>query len=167
MVPVEEPAADPVARARDELARGNYVRAGELTRNLTGDPAACALHVRALANVDLVRAEQACAEAVGRHPLATEMHYLHAILLLALQRDADAIGELRRVLYLDRSLAIAHFTLASILERRGDRAGAARAYRNVYDLCASRPEDDPLPLADGARAGTLAEAAAARLSVLS
>jgi len=31
----------------------------------------------------------------------------------------------RRVLYLDRSLAVAHFTLGSILQRLGDSAGGA------------------------------------------
>jgi chemotaxis protein methyltransferase CheR len=103
---------------------------------------------------------------VARHPLAAELHYLHAVLLLALRRDGEAVPALRRVLYLDRSLALAHFTLASVLEQRGDRAGAARAYRNARDLCAARPEDEVLPLADGARAGQLAEAAAVRLAVL-
>jgi chemotaxis protein methyltransferase CheR len=151
--------------AASELARGNYARACELTRNLAGDAAASALHVRALANLDTTQAERVCAEAVGRHALSTELHYLQAVLLLALRRDEEAVRALQRVLYLDRTLAIAHFTLASILEQRGDLAGAVRAYRNVHNLCAERPADEVAPLADGARVGSLGEASAARLAL--
>jgi chemotaxis protein methyltransferase CheR len=148
------------------LAGGHYGRVCEVAASRPGDPRACALHVRALANLDAARAEQVCAEAVARHPLAVELHYLHAVLLLALRRDGEAVRALRRVLYLDRGLALAHFTLGAILEQGGDRKGAGRAYRNARDLCAARPEDELLPLADGARAGQLAEAAAVRLAVL-
>ncbi len=160
------PARDPVEEAREELTLGNYLRACELAEGLPADPAACALHVRALANLETARAEQVCAAAAARHPLAVELHYLHAVLLLALRREGEAVRALRRVLYLDRGLALAHFLLASILEQRGDRAGAVRAFRNARDLCAGRPGDEVLPLADDTRAGELAEAAAVRLAVL-
>jgi chemotaxis protein methyltransferase CheR len=160
------PARDPLEEAREELARGNYSRVCELAGGLPEDPAACALHVRALANEETERAEQVCAAAAARHPLAVELHYLHAVLLLALRRLDEAARALRRVLYLDRRLAPAHFLLAAIREQHGDRAGAARAYRNARELCAGRPEDEALPLAEDARAGSLAEAAAIRLAVL-
>jgi chemotaxis protein methyltransferase CheR len=152
--------------ARAAFARGDYARAAELTRGLTADAGACALHVRALANVEAARAERACAAAAARHPLSAELHHLHAVLLLELARDDEAARAARRVIYLDRSLAVGHFTLGSILWRRGDRAGARRAYGNARDLCAARPADEVVPLADGEPAGRLAEAAAAQLAVL-
>jgi chemotaxis protein methyltransferase CheR len=160
------PAPDPRAEAREALARGEYARAAALTGYLTADPEACALHVRALANLDPDAARQACADAAARHPLAAELHYLEAVLLVDAGRDEEAARAARRVLYVDRTLAAAHFTLGSILRRLGRPAGARRAYRNARDLCAARPADEVVPLSDGEHAGRLAEAAAAQLVVL-
>jgi chemotaxis protein methyltransferase CheR len=155
-----------LAAARRAFAAGAYAHAAELTCGLTAEVAASALHVRALANLDPAQAELACAAAAARHALSAEIHYLHAVLLLDLDRDEEAAQAARRVLYLDRSLAIAHFTLGSILRRRGDLAGARRAYRNVRDLCAARQADEVMPLSEGEHAGRLAEAAAVQLAIL-
>ena len=155
-----------LAEARAALAWGEYTRALELTDGAGEDPALAAVHVRALANLDTQEAEWACAAAVVRHALSAELAYLHALLLLDLGRDAEAAQALRRVLYLDGALAVAQFTLGSVLERLGDTAGARRAYRNAFDLCGGRPPDEPLPLGEGGQAGHLAEAAAARLALL-
>ncbi|HKI33969.1 MAG TPA: protein-glutamate O-methyltransferase CheR [Gemmataceae bacterium] len=164
--PVAVTSVDPLAEAGAAFARGDYARAAEVASRLTADPSAAALYVRALANLDAGRAERACAEAAARHPLAAELHHLHALLLLELGRDEEADRAARRVIYLDRTLALGHFTLGSILWRRGDRAGARRAYRNARALCAARPADEVVPLSDGERAGRLAEAAAAQLAIL-
>lgn len=145
--------------ARVDLAEGRYERAAERTWGRVDVAAACAVHVRALANLDAERAEAACAEAARRHPLSGELHHLRAVLLMDLGRDEEAAQAARRVLYLDRSLANAHFTLGSILRRRGDPAGAWRAFRNVRDLCAARPADEPVPLSDGEPADRLADEA--------
>jgi len=162
----EKEPVDPVAEARRELAQGNYARACELTRVLAADDQASVIHVRALANSEQAEAEEACAAAVERHPLSVELRYLHAVLLLGLRREDEAIRTLRRVLYLERTLAVAHFTLGTLLEQRGDGAGACRCYRNARDLCARRAADEEVPLSDGERAGVLARAAADRLALL-
>jgi chemotaxis protein methyltransferase CheR len=164
--PSAPPPLDRLAEARAAFARGDYGRAAELAEPLTTHPEAAALRVRALANVDPEEAEAVCAAAVGRHPLLAELHYLHAILLLDLGREEEAARAARRVAYLDRSLAIAHFTLGSVLRRLGDADGARRSYRNARDLCAARPPDEAVPLGDGEQAGPLAEAASAALAVL-
>jgi chemotaxis protein methyltransferase CheR len=130
------------------------------------DAAGAALHIRALANLEPRLAERACAEAVARHALSAELHYLHAALLLELGRDDEAVQAVRRVIYLDRSLAVGHFTLGALLRGRGDLAGARRAYRNARDLCAARPPEETVPLGDGEPAGRLAAAAAAELGTL-
>jgi chemotaxis protein methyltransferase CheR len=136
------------------------------THDAPADLDATVQHIRALANVETGRAERACAEAAARHPLAAELHHLHAVLLLELGRDEEAARAARRVVYLDRTLAVGHFTLGSVLWRRHDRAGACRAYRNARDLCAARPADEPVPLSDGMPAGRLVEAAVAQLAIL-
>jgi chemotaxis protein methyltransferase CheR len=155
----------PLDEAAAAFARGDYAAAVELAA-LSGEADAAALRVRALANLDALRAERAAAEAAARHPLRAELHYLHGALLLGLGRNDEAILAVRRALYLDRSLAAAHCTLGALLERRGDEAGARRAYRNARDLCAARPPEEEVPLTDGEHAGRLAEAADARLALL-
>jgi chemotaxis protein methyltransferase CheR len=156
----------PETQAREAFDRGDYARAADLAAPLAADLSASLLRVRALANLETGRAERACAEAAERHPLAAELHHLHAVLLLELGRDDEAARAARRVTYLDRTLALGHFTLGAILLRRGDQAAARRAYRNARDLSASRPPDEPVPLSDGMPAGRLAEAASAQLAAL-
>ena len=100
--------------------------------------------------------------ALRRHPLDAPLHYLRATLLLALGRDPEAEREARRALYLDPTLAIAHFLLGTMLRARGV-AGAVRAFRNARDLCAGRPPDETLPAGSGERVAALHSAASDEL----
>ena len=153
--------SSPFGDSRGPLAQDSPVAAS------ASEAVDAAVHrVRALANHDPPSAAEACVQAIGRHPLSVELHYLHAVLLLDGDRTEDAAQAMRRVIYLDRTSAVAHFTLGAILRRRGDVPGACRAYRNARDLCAARPADEPVPMADGEPAGRLAEAAAAELAIL-
>jgi chemotaxis protein methyltransferase CheR len=122
--------------------------------------------IHALANRDAAQAARRCEEAVAGNPLSAELHYLHAVLLEGQGRSAEAAAAARRAIYLDRSLAVAHFTLGASLERQKDWAGARRAYRNAYELCLARPAGEAAPLAENETAGRLAEAAAAHLAIL-
>ena len=102
----------------------------------------------------------------GGSPLDAPLHYLRAALLVTLARDEDAEQEAERALYLDPSLAIAHFLLGTILRKRGARPGALRAFRNARDLCAARPADEAVPAGAGERVGALRSAAAAEMDLL-
>jgi len=123
------------------LAGGDGSRVDARERDIATDWADTALRIRAL-------------------------HYLRAVLLLDLDRDREAIQAARRAIYLDRSLAIAHLTLASILQKRGDREGAWRAYRNARDLCRTRPAEEIVPLSDGEPAGRLLAAAETQMALI-
>jgi chemotaxis protein methyltransferase CheR len=106
-----------------------------------------------------LEAERIAQVALRSYPLDAQLHYLRAALLLSLDRDEEAEDEARRALYLDRSLAIAHFLLGTILRKRDARPGALRAFRNVRDLCAARPSDEELPAGAGERVQALHSAA--------
>jgi chemotaxis protein methyltransferase CheR len=112
------------------------------------------------------QAERIAQAALRRHPLDAHLHYLRATLLLALDRGEDAEQEAGRALYLDPSLAIAHFLLGTILRKRGARPDALRAFRNARDLCAARPSDEAVPAGAGERTGALHSAASAEIEQL-
>lgn len=99
-------------------------------------------------------------------PLDAHLRYLRAALLVTLGRDTEAEQEAERALYLDRSLAVGHFLLGTLLRKRGARPGAQRAFRNARDLCAARPSDEEVAAGDGVRTGALQGAAAAELDRL-
>lgn len=137
-----------VAAASDALSTGDYRRAAEITAGQLTDPAACVLHIKALANFDTPAALRKCAELVERHSLSPELHYLHAVLLAEVNLDIDAMQALQRVLFLDSSLAIAHFTLGTIRQRRGALAAAKKSFRNARNLCETLPAHEVLPMSD-------------------
>jgi chemotaxis protein methyltransferase CheR len=159
------PAIDTLAEAREPLAQGNGKQVVELTNPSTADVAATVLRVRALANLgDVETATATAAAAAARHPASIEMGFLHATLLMNLDRYAEAASMLRRVLYLDPSLAIAQFALGATFCRLGNFGGAARAYRNARDLAARLSPEKILTLSDGERAGRLAQAASTQMT---
>jgi chemotaxis protein methyltransferase CheR len=160
-VPVRAPPGDALEPVRQALARGDWTRAAQRADTAAQSPEAAMMAVRALANVDPPQAVIACAEAAARYPLSAELRYLEAVLLLGQGRLDEAERAVRQVLYLDSSLATAHFTLGLVLRRLGDTAGALRAFRNVERLCAALPPDTAVPLAEGERAGALAAGARA------
>ena len=164
--PATASGAEPVSRARVAAADGDWHRVVALTEAATGAEAGI-LRARALAGLGRGEAaERVAREAAARYPTFTELAFLHAILLMGLDRDGEAEAAMRRALYLDRSLAAAHFALGAVLRRLGRRQAAARAYRNARDLARARPADEIVPLSDGEPAGRLAEAAAAQLMLV-
>ena len=123
--------------------------------------------IKAVANArGSAAAEALAAQAVMRHPTSPDLRYLRAMLLVDLRRDDEAVAEIRRVLFLDRGLVAAHLLLGSILRRRQDLTGAARAFRAVVRLCADLPPDAAVALAENESAGRLAEIAASELASL-
>jgi len=80
--------------------------------------------------------------------------------------DVDAVNAAQRAVFLDRSLAIAHFLLGSILQRRGSLEGAKRAFRNARELAAARPPDEIVPLSEHETARLLTKAAENHLRVI-
>jgi chemotaxis protein methyltransferase CheR len=93
-------ATDPVDEVRAALRQGRYADAAALAA--------------AVARNDTMRADA---------------HYLHGLALANLGRDADALVELRKAIYVDPMAGFAHFLLAGVLSRLGDMVGAARSYR--------------------------------------
>jgi tetratricopeptide (TPR) repeat protein len=107
---------------------------------------------------------EAARKAIRHDPLDVELNYAYADLLDETGSADEAAAAFRKVFYLDRSLAIAHFRLGLVLEGARDDAAALKAYRNAWQLARQRERDDALPLGDGETAGAVADAAAARIA---
>jgi chemotaxis protein methyltransferase CheR len=128
------------------------------------DEQAAIQSIRACANGgDLTDAAVRAAAAALAYPKSREIPYLHAIMLMNLNRLPEADVILKRLIYLDPTLAVVHFTLGNLRLRRGDLAGARRAFKAAQTAAADRPAAEILALSEGETAGHLA-AAAARLA---
>jgi chemotaxis protein methyltransferase CheR len=134
---------------------------------LPNDIALYASSIRVLADAGALHpAATEAAVAIQAYPLAAELHYMRAIILAGLGQFDEASASLRRVIYLDPSLAVAHFTLGSILGRSGAVADARRCYRNALAVCVERPPQEFLRMAEGETAGRMAEAAQNQLAFI-
>ncbi|MGA2396409.1 MAG: hypothetical protein ABSH03_24005, partial [Candidatus Lustribacter sp.] len=71
-----------------------------------------------------------------------------------------------RALFLDRSLVVAHLTLARALRLTGSRAAAQRALRRGAALLEAHAPDAVVHGAGGALAGTLSAIVAAEFDLL-
>lgn len=142
-IPKEEPMAQIVAA----IDHGEFDRAVELLHKaLQRSPGNLALQVT-LGNVYTVMgkrdlAREAYQEALVTEPLCPEAHLFLGISSCEVwpDREQDALRELTRAVFLDPDLALAHYYLGRLAERRGDLAGARRAYRNAISACKARPE---------------------------
>jgi chemotaxis protein methyltransferase CheR len=145
-------------RAQAALAAGDWRVAGELTEGMASSGEA-ALHIRALHGVDRDKALAASVVAAERFPLSGEIHYLGATLHVCRGTHAEAILWLRRCVYVDRTLAIAHYLLGILLSQQGLSVAALRSLGRARTLCEALPLDSVVALGDGVTAQQLAEAA--------
>lgn len=104
---------------------------------------------------DIDAAARLTAEAVEKYPLSAELHYLQSLSFMSDGLIDAAAACLRRVVYLDRTLAAAQFLLGVCL-KDGSARGALHAFENALSLCASRPPREPVPLMPAEVAGHLA-----------
>jgi predicted Zn-dependent protease len=87
--------------------------------------------VAAFCGGDLQRAEASLSALVSASPLEPRAHLLLGIIAIRQHRTEEAIQALRRALYLDGSLALAHFWLGNLYRDRGELERARCAYENV------------------------------------
>jgi len=83
----------------------------------------------------------AAARAAKTDPMLVEPHLIGGEALVNLGRDADAIKELRQAVYLQPASAPALLLLAGALDREGEPAAAARAYRSAAATVVDLPPD--------------------------
>ncbi len=163
---IEVPVRDRLCEARKAFTSNDYATAAALTRNNLEDPEACLLHIRSIANLGDPSAEPLAEQAIERHPFSPELYYLLAHIRLLRSDDRQAILLLRKALYLDPSLIMAHFVLGSLLQRSGDWPGAGRCFGNAIRLAEALPPEATVPMSDDQTAGEFAAAARKSLQTM-
>jgi chemotaxis protein methyltransferase CheR len=103
---------------------------------------------------------------VPRERIDAETYVTRALIFLDTSQPHQAAASARRALFLDRSLAVAHLTLARALRLTGSRSAAQRALRRGAALLEAHAPEDAVRGAGGASAGTLCAVAAAELDLL-
>jgi len=161
-VKARQPSSRTVTRpiAKAEPARSSFAGSGN-------DAGSFASNIRALLQSgDTAVAVETALVAVKTLPLSPELHYLEGVAFIAAGRADKAAPALRRAIYLDRTLAAAHYLLGSVLQDRNVPA-ALRAFNNAADLCDARPSGEIVRLMEGDTAGRLAQLVKQRIAALS
>ncbi len=102
-------------------------------------------------------AAQLAADAVVQEPLRAEAFYLRGLALVDAGRDADALVDLRKAVYLEPEQGFAHFLLAGVLDRLGHGEAAAREYAAAADTLGLQPGDETAPELGGRSVRELAQ----------
>jgi chemotaxis protein methyltransferase CheR len=167
--PVAVPIAGDVAvprQARDDIGvavpvrpRANMAAVPRQARDDMGHDVRSLQHEVGAAHRDKVRA-------ASRVKVDAEAYVERAMTFLDASQPHQAAASARRALFLDRSLAVAHLTLARALRLTGSRPAALRALRRGAALLEAHAPEDVVRGAGGASAGTLSAVAAAEFELL-
>lgn len=133
------PSAPTRARLIQLLGTGAWVEALEQTLRCqeAGDDSALTWQFRAKALANLGRAREAleaCDASLRRDTSDKHTYFLRAMVLLEMHRLPEAEETLRRTLYLDRDFLEAHYQLALLQMRRGERQAGLKSMRNALAI---------------------------------
>jgi chemotaxis protein methyltransferase CheR len=134
-----EPGLTPVERLREVVSaidQGDFPRALRQARRLVDDVPDDLAARLTLGNVyvlmgSLDEARESFGAALAREPLCVEARVYLGLAGMQAGVLEDAKVELTRALFLEPTLALGHYLLGQVNERRKDLEGARRAYRNA------------------------------------
>lgn len=160
--PVQGAEIPPYQRALTLYEQGAYTEAAEMINvQLTqdsNDTRALALLCRIYANEGkLAEALKASERALATDKLSSGLHYLRAVILQEQGMYDGAATALKKALYLDQDMVLAHFTLASLEQRQGKVRESQLHFNNALSLLDKYRPDDIIPESDGMFAGRLRE----------
>ncbi|MDA8412820.1 MAG: hypothetical protein M0023_03430 [Desulfobacteraceae bacterium] len=105
----------------------------------------------------LAEARQLLEQAILADKLNPGLHNLRAMILQEQGDDHEAAVALKRALYLDQDLVLAHFSLANIGLRQGKHRESRRHFAQVLALLDRYRPDEVIPESDGMQAWRLRE----------
>jgi chemotaxis protein methyltransferase CheR len=121
-------------------------------------PAPLLAAARTLANQGkLAEATAACDQLLAWHKLEPAAHYLRAVIFEERSEPENAIAALRKALYLEPEVVVAHWHLGNLMRARERWTEAERHFENALALLRRRPADEVIPETDGLTAGSMIE----------
>ncbi len=150
-------------QARDLLEFGHTDQALELLLKLAKDrpkdAAVCVLLGQAYANLgSWPEAEFWCVRAVELDKLALEAYYLLSLVFQHKNKLDTAIEAMRKVIYLDRTYILGHYTLANLFRDKGLFPQAQKSLDNALRLLVNQSPEAVVPGSRGVTVGRLREA---------
>jgi chemotaxis protein methyltransferase CheR len=106
---------------------------------------------------NLHRQSQGYEKAIASDKMTACAHYLLATILQEQGLPEEAIGSLRRAVYVDPRFAPGHFALGSLALRQGELTESEKHFENVLVLLASYGPEEAVPESDGLSARRLRE----------
>jgi chemotaxis protein methyltransferase CheR len=94
-------------------------------------------------------------QALAADKLNPGLHYLRAMILLEQGDGNEAGASLKRALYLDQDLALAHVALANLALRQGRLKESRKHRENALSILGRYQRDEILPESEGMTAGRL------------
>jgi chemotaxis protein methyltransferase CheR len=149
-------------KSQDLYRQGLYAEAGNTLADLTFQDSnhtlATVLMCRSYANEGkLFDALHLSDQAIAADKLNAELHYLRAIILQEQGMVSEAIESLKRTLYLDPNMVLAHFRLGNLNLKQGKSKESRKYFNNALELLSQYNPDDIVPESDGFLAGRLME----------
>ncbi len=106
---------------------------------------------------DLPRALELCREAIAADKLNPGYHYLHGEILQELGQLDEAASSLRKALYLDPGMVMAHFALGTLARRLGRIKESDRHFTTALKCLGRYDREEIVVESEGLTAGRLAE----------
>jgi len=108
------------------------------------------LLARTYANVGkLNEAREVIEEAIALSKLEPSVYILNADILQEMGFVQDAIQSIKKVIYLNDQLALAHFTLGNLYLKSNDTQGALKYFKNALKLLENNDDHDIVPESEG------------------
>jgi len=98
-----------------------------------------------------------CDRAIAAEKLNAGTHYLMATILQELDRTEVAMLSLKRALYIDPNLVLAHVALGNLSRQCGKHKESVKHFENALSLLTAKRPEDVVPESEGMRAGRLIE----------
>jgi chemotaxis protein methyltransferase CheR len=156
--------ADPFERAQELLEYGHSEQARDVllkqVKLRPGHAPTCALLGQAYANLgQWQEAEQWCRQAVRYNNLQLDAYYTLALVMQHQGQLDQAIGAMKKVVYIDRNHVLGHFGLADLYHSNGQLPQACKSLDNARRLLERCADDQIIPGSGGIVAGRLRETA--------
>ena len=108
------------------------------------------LNIRMLANDgEQLRALVLCNETIEKNKFDKVLYFLRASILQELDRDHEAIGSLKQVIYLDHDCIMGYFCLGNLYVQIGRQKIAKKYFNVALDLLKDKPDNEILPELEG------------------